>query len=244
MTVIQKRIVAPGHGTFSKPNPIYFAVHSTANPGATALNHVNYWSKPKSKQGGQEFAVHLVSDWKEAYQCVEFDRICWQVGNGNPTCIGLEICEATNRADFERGLAIARDVILQMLNRYGWTVDRNVRSHKWFTENYGGSDHIDPIPYFAKWGWTWDRFIQYLKEGDDMTPEQSNQLAMIYNHMKWNDKTHYSDMGNLIAQMPITYNGKTAPLGDRLAYIDEHTHEVDRKLDDIKAMLTDLISRS
>lgn len=167
MTTIQRRIVAPGHGGFVKPNPIYFAVHSTANPGIPAINHVNYWSRPASQQGGQEFAVHLVSDWKEAYQCVEFDRMCWQVGNGNKTCIGLEICEATNRTDFEKGLSIARDVILQTLSRFGWGVDR-VRSHKWFTENYGGSDHIDPIPYFARWGWSWDKFIEYLKDGDDM----------------------------------------------------------------------------
>lgn len=160
---IKRRIVAPGHGTFVKPNPIYFAVHSTANPGATAANHVSYWSG-----AGKNYAVHLVSDWKEAYQCVEFDRVCWQVGNGNKTCIGLEICEATNKADFERGLNIARSVILQVLNRYGWTVDRNVRSHKWFTENYGGSDHTDPVPYLAKWGWSWNKFTQFLKDGDDM----------------------------------------------------------------------------
>lgn len=172
MEIIRK-IVAPGHGTFTKPNPIYFAVHSTANPGATAANHVSYWSG-----SGKNYAVHLVSDWKEAYQCVEFDRICWQVGNGNKTCIGLEICEATNRTDFERGLEIARDVILQILNRYGWSVDKNVRSHKWFTENYGGSDHTDPIPYLKKWGWTWDKFIQYLKDGDEIvTPEQMQQIA-------------------------------------------------------------------
>lgn len=165
---IVKRIVAPGHGNFVKPNPIYFAVHSTANPGATAENHVNYWSRPSSQGGGQDYAVHLVSDWKTAYQCVDFNKICWQVGNGNKTCIGLEICEATNKNDFERGLSIARDVILQTLNQFGWSIKGAVRSHKWFTENYGGSDHIDPIPYFLKWGWTWDKFVNYLEEGDNM----------------------------------------------------------------------------
>lgn len=167
MTNIIKKIVSTGNGSiFKAPNPIYFAVHSTANPGATAANHVNYWRNNPTK------AVHLVSDWKEAYQCVDFKYRCNQVGNGNYTCIGLEICEATNKADFERGLEIARDVILQVLNQYGWDIDRHVRSHKWFTENFGGSDHVDPIPYFQKWGWSWDRFIQYLKEGDDMPSAQ------------------------------------------------------------------------
>lgn len=172
---IIRRIVSTGKGIkFYKPNPVFFAVHSTANPSATAQNHVNYWRNNPRK------AVHMVSDWKQAFQCVEFDYICNQVGNGNPYCIGLEICEATNRSDFERGLEIARDVILQILNRYGWTIDKNVRSHKWFTETYGGSDHIDPIPYLQRWGWTWDKFIEFLKDGDDM-PSAKEVAEAVWN---------------------------------------------------------------
>ena len=187
MTTIQKKIVAPGHGKFTKPNPIYFAVHSTANPGATAANHVSYWSG-----GGKDYAVHLVSDWKEAFQCVEFDRVCWQVGNGNKTCIGLEICEATNRADFEKGMAIARDVILQVLAMKGWTVEGAVRSHKWFTENYGGSDHTDPIPYLQKWGWSWNKFLDYLMEGDDM-PSVEDIWNFEQNGVKMRDRIQGAD---------------------------------------------------
>lgn len=172
---IIRRIVSNGNGLrFTSPNPIYFAVHSTANVGATAQNHVDFWRNNPRK------AVHMVSDWKQAFQCVEFDYICNQVGNGNKTCIGLEICEATNRYDFERGLEIARDVILQVLNRYGWSIDKHVRSHKWFTENYGGSDHIDPIPYLQRWGWSWDKFIQFLKDGDDM-PSAEEVANAVWN---------------------------------------------------------------
>ena len=162
MAAIKEAIVASGHGTLI---PQYFAVHSTANPGATAANHVSYW------RGNPDYAVHLVSDWEEAYHTVPYDRICWQVGNGNAVCEGLEICEATNREDFERGLEVARSVILQRLAAHGWTVDGNVRSHDWFTRIYGGSDHTDPLPYFNRWGWTWDMFITFLKE-EDMTPAQ------------------------------------------------------------------------
>ena len=160
MAAIKEAIVASGHGALI---PQYFAVHSTANPGATAANHVSYW------RGNPDYAVHLVSDWDEAYHTVPYDRICWQVGNGNATCEGLEICEALTREQFERGLEVARSVILQRLAAHGWTVDGNVRSHEWFTRTYGGSDHTDPLPYLNRWGWTWEMFIQFLKE-EDMTP--------------------------------------------------------------------------
>lgn len=160
MTAIKEAIVADGHGALF---PKYFAVHSTANPGATAADHVSYW------RGNPDYAVHLVSDWDDAYHAVPYDRICWQVGNGNAVCEGLEICEALTREQFERGLEVARSVILERLAAHGWTVDGNVRSHDWFTRTYGGSDHTDPLPYFNRWGWTWDMFIQFLEE-EDMTP--------------------------------------------------------------------------
>ncbi|MEE1201268.1 N-acetylmuramoyl-L-alanine amidase, partial [Bifidobacterium sp.] len=86
MVTIKRDIVNPGHGYLA---PWMLAVHSTANPGATARNHRDLWSR------GYDFAVHYVADWTEAYQCVELNHLCWHVGNGNATCLGIEICEAT-----------------------------------------------------------------------------------------------------------------------------------------------------
>ena len=78
---------------------------------------------------------------------------------------------------------------------------------------------------------------EYSGEVNDMalTQEEHDALMFVYNHMQWNDKTHFSDLGNLVAAFPVTYGGGTAPLGDRLAYIDGHTHTVDEKLADIAA---------
>ena len=142
MVQIKEEIVNWGHGYLA---PSMFAVHSTANPGATARNHRNLWA------GGWDYAVHLVSDWDEAIHCVPYDALCWQVGNGNATCEGLEICEATNANDFWRGIDIAADVVAQRLAAHGWGVDR-MHPHQWFAQVYGGSDHTDPIPYFSRFG--------------------------------------------------------------------------------------------
>lgn len=244
MVAIQRRIVASGHGDFSGRNPIYFAVHSTANPGATAKNHVNYWSnEPK-------YAVHLVSDWQEAYQCVELNRICYQVGNGNPYCIGLEICEATNKANFLKGLEVARSVILQMLDKYGWTVDNNVRSHKWFTANYGGSDHTDPDPYFNQWGWTWNDFIQYLKEGDDeVTPQDITSIVngvwdrkmkggeTAQTYLENSNIFSYDAREQLTRTDDPTGRGKNMNLYEHVKWIAKKQDDLDQKLDAILAKL-------
>lgn len=150
-----ERIVANGHGALRDPK--YLAIHSTANPGASAANHVRYWINNPT------YAVHAVSDWKEAYHTVPWDRLCYQVGNGNSTCIGIEICEATNYVDFMQGMEIARDAIWEMLDMKGWGVDR-LRSHDWFRINYGGTDHTDPIPYLKKYGKDWNWFVDFVSQ--------------------------------------------------------------------------------
>ena len=168
MVAIKREIVNPGHGYLA---PFLLAVHSTANPGATARNHRDLWSR------GYDYAVHLTSDWTEAIQCVEYDRLCWQVGNGNSTCIGIEICEATNAADFQRGFEIAAQVCAQVLIQRGWNTSV-MHPHLWFSQNYGGSDHVDPFPYFARFGRTWDDFVrltqQYINGGGIMAISDSD----------------------------------------------------------------------
>lgn len=167
MVVIREDIVNNGHGALA---PSFLAVHSTANPGATAKNHRDLWSR------GYDYAVHYTSDWNEAYHTVPDNRLCWQVGNGNPTCVGIEICEATNKADFDRGIQIAADVCAQILRKHGWGVDR-MHPHQWFSNVYGGSDHTDPYPYFARWGYSWDKFVALVK--NKLNKPTANTVASI-----------------------------------------------------------------
>jgi len=171
MPLIIEDIVASGHGPLS---PIFFAVHSTANPGASARNHATYW------KNNPDYAVHLVSDWNEALHTVPYNALCWQVGNGNSTCEGLEICEATNSADFRKGIDIAVSVVQERIKAHGWNVS-SVKSHLWFSENYGGSDHTDPIPYFTKWGYTWEQFLQEVGSQKTATDEETEEnMQCIY----------------------------------------------------------------
>ena len=91
----------------------------------------------------------------------------------------------------------------------------------------------------AIYDYPWDCILRWPggdDEEDDMTPEQAAQLKFIHDHMCWNEKTHYSDMGNLVAEMPVSYptldaKGKevkhTAALGARIGYIDQRMHVIE-----------------
>ena len=169
MSVIRENIVAYGHGTLQ---PSYFCVHSTANPGATAANHSSYWT------GSPDYAVHLVSDWTQVLHTVPYDRLCWQVGNGNSLCEGIEICEATNQADFDRGIQLAAQAVRERLAAHGWGVDRLI-CHDDARRMWGGTDHTDPIDYFARWGYSWSEFKQLVASGDDQIKEDTMSAALL-----------------------------------------------------------------
>lgn len=155
MSIIKENIVANGYGSLS---PSYFCVHSTANPGATAANHASLWSREPT------YAVHLVSDWTRALHTVPYNRLCYQVGNGNRYVEGLEICEGTTREQFDAGIKIAAQVVRERLAAHGWGVDRLI-THDEARRRWGGTDHTDPLPYFKRWGYSWDEFVRLVEDG-------------------------------------------------------------------------------
>lgn len=217
MGAITERIVAQGHGALS---PSYLCVHSTANPGATAANHASLWSREPA------YAVHLVSDWRECLHAVPYDRLCWQVGNGNPHVEGIEICEATNRADFDAGIGIAARAVAERLAAHGWGTDRLI-THREAARRWGGSDHTDPYPYFERFGYTWGAFVAKVSgylggaaageegEEDDMQciikPNGLNVLCW-FDGQRLHDLDNQDEVIALDAVYRATHGGKPIPV--------------------------------
>ena len=236
---MRTEIISNGHGYLA--DPVYLAVHSTANVGATAENHVTYWSRDDM------YAVHVVSDWKEAVQCVPYDRLCYQVGFGNDTCIGIEICEAANSDDFIKGITIAADAVCEMLAALGRGPDA-LRSHKWFSEVYGGSDHTDPIPYFDKWNYSWEEFVNLVKGvymGSVWTeqvanPEGGNMEAFEPLVWGWYYSKHMWDEEIL---NPAGEEGETAPAWQLLTWAHYHALQAERIAQECSDKLDKLLER-
>ena len=162
---ITQNIVAPGHGYL---NPSMFAVHSTDNYAETAdaAAHIHYWAND-----GKDNAVHLVVDDTGCYQAVPYDRKCWQVGNANYLVEGIEICCTHDHEKFLKIWENAADVVAQRLQAHGWTTAQ-MHPHKWYSENYGGSDHTDPYEYFAEHGKTWEDFVAAVQAKMGDTPAE------------------------------------------------------------------------
>lgn len=157
-----ENIVTNGHGSL---NASYLVIHETANPGASAANHVNYWSNSPA------YAVHYVMDvdGDPVYHTVPDNRKCWHVGNGNAYTVGIELCHATNQDDFNAQWQEAVKWAGDYLNSRGWGVDRMI-SHNDATHRWGGSDHTDPLSYFNAYGHSWNQFkgdvAAYMQTGE------------------------------------------------------------------------------
>lgn len=145
-----EEIVNDGHGALS---PSYLVIHETANPGASAENHVKLWSR------NYPYAVHYVMglDGQVVYHTMYDNRKAWHVGNGNSRTVGIELTHATNQADFDRQYVEAIKWAGDYLNKRGWGIDRLI-SHNDATNRWGGSDHTDPIGYFKQYGKSWSGF--------------------------------------------------------------------------------------
>ena len=177
MMELVERYVFWGRGS---NDPRYLVIHETANPGATALNHVSYWST--GNQGGE---AHYVADWTEkVYHTTPDDRACWHVGgNANSWSVGIELCHATNQSDFEKVWRCGVEFAAWYLESQGWGVDRMVSHHQanqiWATY----SDHTDPDGYFEEFGKSWAQFVQEVKErleGDmPITDAEMNKIAEL-----------------------------------------------------------------
>lgn len=152
----KETIVNSGHGSCS---PSYLVIHETANPGASAYNHMLLYSR------GYSYAVQYVMelDGSVVYHCMSDNRKAWAVGNGNSRCVNLEIAHATNRSDFNKQWSEAVKWAGDYLNKRGWSINQMI-CHNDARLKWGGTDHTDPLAYFSSYGKSWSQFKQAVAD--------------------------------------------------------------------------------
>lgn len=158
-----EQIISNGHGYI---NPSYLVIHETADPGATAKQLMTYWRK-----NPDAYVVHYTMDLDgdTVYHAMADNRKAWHVGNGNAYTVGIELCHATNKADFNEQWDEAVKWAGDYLHKKGWGIDR-LLCHNDCRLKWGGTDHTDPLGYFESYGKSWSQFkaaVQsYMQSGE------------------------------------------------------------------------------
>ena len=133
--------------------PSRIVVHNTAND-ASARNEIAYMIS-----NNQEVSFHYAVDDKEVVQGIPEDRNAWHSGDGehgtgNREGVAIEICYSKSGGDrFIQAEKNAVDLIVDILKRYGWGVDK-VTKHQDYSNKYCPHRTLDM---------GWDRFINMIK---------------------------------------------------------------------------------
>ena len=155
MNVI-KNLVPQGKYDIKCPysmTPSRIVVHNTAND-ASARNEIAYMIS-----NNQEVSFHYAVDDKEVVQGIPENRNAWHAGDGgngkgNREGVAIEICYSkSGGSKFEQAEKNAVDLIVDILKRYEWGVDK-VTKHQDYNGKYCPHRTLDA---------GWDRFIKMIE---------------------------------------------------------------------------------
>ena len=164
---IIKNLVNPSKYSIKCPyamKPTRIVVHNTAND-ASAKNEVSYMVR-----NNNQVSFHYAVDDKQIVQGIPENRNAWHSGDGgngkgNREGIAIEICYSkSGGAKFTKAEENAVELIVDILKRYGWGVDK-VTKHQDYNGKYCPHRTLDL---------GWERFIEMIE--DKLSPK----LKTIY----------------------------------------------------------------
>lgn len=149
--------------------PTRIVVHNTAND-ASARNEIAYMTN-----NNNETSFHYAVDDKEIVQGIEENRNGWHAsdgnGKGNREGIAIEICYSLSGGDrFIKAEQNAVDLIVDILKRYGWGIDRVTKHQDYGNHKYCPHRTLDM---------GWDRFLNMIKAKLEDNPV-SNEVNVYY----------------------------------------------------------------
>ncbi|NLI13928.1 peptidoglycan recognition protein family protein [Pelotomaculum propionicicum] len=137
--------------------PQGLTVHETATPGATSNNESAYFHNAY-----REASAHFFVDYSAIVQIIPEDEVAWHAGpTANRRFLSVELCHFTDPEKFQevwkRGVWLAS----MLCRKYQWEPSNmnQLNSHAWVSEQWGETDHTDPVGYFQMHGRTWEDFV-------------------------------------------------------------------------------------
>ena len=183
MVKIVQMLVSPSKYSIKCPNiitPRGITVHNTAND-ASALNEIAYMTN-----NNYEISYHYAVDDIQAVQGLPLNRNGWHasdgLGPGNMSTIAIEICYSLSGGSrFDKAEENAAELIAQLLQEYGWGIDRVKRHY-----DYAPNKKYCPHRTMDK---GWDRFLNMIKaklgkEEEIVKPQPSNNEVNVYYKVK------------------------------------------------------------
>jgi N-acetylmuramoyl-L-alanine amidase len=135
--------------------PQGIVIHSTATPGATAMNEHDYFNT-----GNRQASSHYFVDGTSIIRCIPENEVAWHSGpTANHKFLAVEMCEIEPFIEvWNRTVWLVADACV----RCGWKTAPNVWSHKGISNMNHETDHTDPYDFLEKNGKTWNQLLEAI----------------------------------------------------------------------------------
>ncbi|UTH07640.1 N-acetylmuramoyl-L-alanine amidase [Macrococcoides canis] len=149
----------------AKPEGI--VAHETANPNSTIEGEISYMSRNINNA-----FVHAFVDDNNIIETANTDYLSWGAGGvSNPRNINVELVRVYGKDRFSKSVNNLADYLATNLLYYNLPVDNahndgqgTVWSHQAVSNYLGGTDHTDPVGWFAENNYTFDEFYSLVQE--------------------------------------------------------------------------------
>ncbi|ALV21564.1 GW domain-containing glycosaminoglycan-binding protein [Carnobacterium antarcticum] len=150
-------------------------IHETANPNSTITSEINYMTI-----NWQNAFVHAFVDKDNIIQIHPADFAVWGAGKqANPRFYQIELVEHDTFHQFAQSVNNDAYLAAYMLYYFDLEPSRATKggsgtiwTHDEVSRYLGGTDHTDPVGYFAKWGYTVSDFYNLVVEKYNAMPNQ------------------------------------------------------------------------
>ena len=149
-----------------KGKPDGIVIHDVGNPNSTIHDEIAYMSR-----NWQNAFVHAFVDKDHIIQIADTDNLAWGAGRySNQRHIQIELVHHDNAHDFAKSINNYADYVANLLYKYKLPAtnadssngDGTIWSHEGVSHILGGTASPDPHQYFAKFGYTYNEFVNLI----------------------------------------------------------------------------------
>lgn len=175
---IREDIVVPNGYVYNvsalQPGFHQIHMHSTGNPTASVQNERDYLAGHYNA-ANYNYLVGITNGQVDIRHLMNDNGGAWDVGGdwNWETYAAIEFSEGSikSQADFNKAYPAYIWLARYLAKKAGiaYTIDNlntvGIKSHNYASATGHGSDHVDPIPFLAKWGVSRDKFNRDLVRG-------------------------------------------------------------------------------
>lgn len=172
---VDKQLI-PGLPSMYSTNEFIIA-HESGNPNNVGPNSLYNEVAYMKRNWTDAFTTHWVGSGGKVIQIAPTGQVSWGAGSyaNCRSYAQVELARTNDRATFEKDYKAYVELLKQLAKEANLplTLDssgKGIKSHEWFSNNLGGTDHKDPFSYLASWGITRAQFNKDLTSEPAIAP--------------------------------------------------------------------------